>query len=83
MNKITEVREEVNRFDARCELVVVREPAPFLVCDRRGKMASRVVEETAKQINNARFWAFTGDRCPSNIVAPWLFGCGVMEVIKR
>ncbi len=34
--------EEVNRFDARCEPVIVRAPTPFLVCDRRGKMASRV-----------------------------------------
>jgi len=46
MNKITEVREEVNRFDAR-------------------------------------FRVFTWGRGPSNIAAPWLFGCGVMEVIKR
>jgi|LGVF01.1.fsa_nt_gb hypothetical protein len=83
MNKITEVREEVNRFDARCELVIVREPAPFLVWDRHGKMVSMVVEETAKQINDARFRVFTGGRSPLNIVAPRLFGCGVMEVIKR
>jgi len=83
MNKITEVREEVNRFDARCEPVIVREPAPFLVCDRHGKMASMAAEETAKQINDARFRVFTGGRGLSNIAAPWLFSCGVMEVIKR
>ena len=76
MNKITEVREEVNRFDARCEPVIVRAPTPFLVCDRHGKMASRVLEETTKQINDARFWVFKGDRSPSNIVAPRLSVAG-------
>ncbi|MEA1908624.1 MAG: hypothetical protein U9N43_06295 [Euryarchaeota archaeon] len=83
MNKITELMEEVNRFDARCELVVVRELAPFLVCDRHGKMTSRIAEETAKQIDNSWFRVFTRGVCPSNIVAPWLFGCGVMEFIKQ
>ncbi|MEA1906958.1 MAG: hypothetical protein U9N12_08425 [Euryarchaeota archaeon] len=83
MNKITEVIGEVNRFDARCELVIVREPAPVLACGRCGNMASWMAEETTNQIDDARFRVLKGGGDPSNIVAPWLFGCGVMELIKR
>ena len=43
------------------------------------------ITEARDEVNrfDARFWVLKGDRGPSNIVTPLLFGCGVMEVIKR
>ncbi len=73
----------VNRFDARCELVTVRAPTWVLACDRNGTMVIKMAGETAKQINDVLFWVLKGGVDHSNMVAPDLFDCRVLEVIKR
>jgi len=83
MKHLRKVREEVNRFCARCELVTVRAPTVVLACNRHETTAIKMVEETAKQINDARFWVSKGGVDPSNMVAPDLLDCRVMESIKR
>ncbi len=83
MEHLRKERAEVNRFDARCELVDVRAPTLVLACDRNGRMAIKMAEATAKQINDVRFRVSKGGGDPSNMVAPDLFDCGVPEVIKR
>ena len=83
MNKIIQVREEVNRFDVLHELVTVRAPTLVLACDHHGRMAIKMAKETAKHIKNARFEVLKVGEDPSNMMAPELFDCRVTEFIKR
>jgi len=83
MNKIIQVREEVDRFDVLHGLGTVRAPTLVLVGDHHGKMAIKMAKETAKHIKNARFNVLKGGRDPSSMMAPELFDCRVTEFIKR
>lgn len=83
MNKIIQVRKEVNRFDVLHELVTVQAPTLVLACDHHGRMAIKMAKETAKHIKNARFEVLKGGGDPSNMIAPELFDCRVTEFIKR
>jgi 3-oxoadipate enol-lactonase len=80
--QLVQARRAVNSFDSRTYLDRISAPTLVLVGDENPEWFVRLAEETAQQIENARFQQVPRGSDPSNLTVPEAFDRAVLSFLE-